>query len=108
MVYCSYLTIVPGDRDCIPTRFGDTAAVSGIASPTNSVTLLEAFGFGGSHQPLLIMPLQARFFRIEAYVSTYRHIRPTFAAISIFECNVCFLVSGPLARSLECRRSNAS
>jgi hypothetical protein len=42
-VYGSHLTIVPGDRNRIPTRFSDSAAISGIASPINTVTLLEAF-----------------------------------------------------------------
>jgi hypothetical protein len=56
MVYGGYLTIVPGDCDCIPTYFGDTSAISGIASPTNAATLLEAFRFVDSHQPILITP----------------------------------------------------
>ena len=47
MVYCGHLTIIPGNRNCIPTQFGDAAAVSGIASPINAVTSLEAFRFGG-------------------------------------------------------------
>jgi hypothetical protein len=49
MVPCGHLTIIPGDRDCIPTQFGNTAAVTGIASPINAVTPLEDFRFGGSH-----------------------------------------------------------
>jgi len=52
MVYGRRLTIVPGDRDCIPTHSGDNAAVSGITSPINAVALLEAFRFGGVHRPL--------------------------------------------------------
>jgi hypothetical protein len=49
------MTIVPGDRDCIPTHFGDNAVI-GIASPINAVALLEAFRFGGVHPHLLIVP----------------------------------------------------
>jgi hypothetical protein len=32
------VVIVPSDRDGIPIRFGDLAAVSGIASPTNEAS----------------------------------------------------------------------
>src|SRR6476620_7184676 len=49
MVYDGHLTIVPGDRDRIPTRSCDSAAISGIASPINTAALLEAFRFGGRH-----------------------------------------------------------
>jgi hypothetical protein len=42
VVYASHLAIVPGDRDCIPTRFGDDAAVSGITAPANPGAHLEA------------------------------------------------------------------
>src|SRR3974377_809769 len=56
MVYSGHMTIVPGDRDCIPTHFGDNAAVIGIASPINAVAFLEAFRFGGLHRHLLIVP----------------------------------------------------
>src|SRR5882724_5755366 len=52
MVYSGHRTIVPSDRGCIPAYFGDAAAISGIAAPINAATLLEAFGFGGSHRPL--------------------------------------------------------
>jgi hypothetical protein len=55
MVYFGHPTIVPSDRDCIPTHFGDNASVSGIASPINAATYFEAFGFGGS-DPFLIFP----------------------------------------------------
>jgi len=33
MVYGGHLTIVLGNRDRVPTYFGDTAAIIGIASP---------------------------------------------------------------------------
>src|SRR6266705_4985159 len=56
MVYSGHLTIVPSDRGCIPAYFGDSAAISGIAAPINAATLLETFGFGGSHRPLPLMP----------------------------------------------------
>ena len=46
MVHCGHLTIVPG-RDCIPTHFGDNAAVSGITSPIDAAALLETLKFGG-------------------------------------------------------------
>ena len=55
-VYSGHMTIVPSDRDCIPTHFGDNAAVIGIASPINAVAFLEAFRFGGLHRHLLIVP----------------------------------------------------
>ena len=40
--------------------FGDAAAISGIAAPINAATLLETFGFGGSHRPLPLMPCHRR------------------------------------------------
>ena len=43
------MTNAPGDRDRIPTRFGDDAAVSGIAMPINAGTLLENIGVGDRH-----------------------------------------------------------
>ena len=49
VVYACYLPIVPGDRDRIPTCFGDNAAVSGIASPINAGALLEALRFVDCH-----------------------------------------------------------
>jgi hypothetical protein len=49
VVYARHLPIVPGDRDRIPTRFGDNAAISGITSPIHSGALLETLGFGGCH-----------------------------------------------------------
>jgi len=49
VVYDSHLTIVLGDRDRIPTRLSDCAAISGIASPIYAVTLLKAFRFGDCH-----------------------------------------------------------
>ena len=49
MMHAGHLPIVPGDRDCIPTCFGDNAAISGIASPINAGALLEALRFVGFH-----------------------------------------------------------
>src|SRR3984893_13120192 len=49
MVYGGHLTIVPCNRDCVPTRFGDTAAVIGIASPINAAALLETLRFRDRH-----------------------------------------------------------
>jgi hypothetical protein len=39
VVYPGHLPIVPGDRDCIPTCFGDNAAISGIASPVDACAI---------------------------------------------------------------------
>jgi hypothetical protein len=36
-----HLSIVPGNRDSIPTGFGDLAAVIGFAMPTDAVADLE-------------------------------------------------------------------
>src|SRR6266699_3829705 len=49
MVYGGHLTIVPCNRDRVPTRFGDTAAVIGIASPINAAALLETLRFRDRH-----------------------------------------------------------
>src|SRR5260370_1020808 len=49
MVYGGHLTIVPCNRDRVPTYFGDTAAVIGIASPINAVALLETLRFRDCH-----------------------------------------------------------
>jgi hypothetical protein len=43
------MTIVPGDRDRIPTRLSDNATVSSITLPANASTLLEVLRFGGGH-----------------------------------------------------------
>ena len=53
MVHDGDLTIIPGDRDRIPTRFGYFSAISGIASPANAAALLEGLGFGDIHSALL-------------------------------------------------------
>ena len=49
VVYAGHLPIFPGDRDCVPTRFGNSAAVSGITLPVNAGVLLEGFGFVERH-----------------------------------------------------------
>jgi hypothetical protein len=49
MVYGGHLTIVPCDRDCVPTRSGDTAAISRIASPAHATAFLELLRFGSGH-----------------------------------------------------------
>jgi hypothetical protein len=49
VVHDSHLTIAPGDRNRIPTYFGDMPAISGIASPINTVALPKAFRFGDCH-----------------------------------------------------------
>ena len=43
VVYSGHPSIVPGNRDGIPSRFGHNAAISGIAPPVNTGALLEAF-----------------------------------------------------------------
>src|SRR5260370_5717288 len=49
MVYGGHLTIVPGNRDRVPTYFGDTAAIIGIALPVNAAALLETLRFRDRH-----------------------------------------------------------
>jgi hypothetical protein len=49
VVYSGHLPIVPGDCDRIPTRFGDGAAVSGVAPPIDASSLLEGLGFVDCH-----------------------------------------------------------
>jgi len=41
MVHSGHLTIVPSDRDGIPARFCDTAAVGGIALPINPAFVID-------------------------------------------------------------------
>jgi hypothetical protein len=43
VVHSGNLPVVPGDRNRIPTCFGDNAAVSGIALPVNAGVLFEGF-----------------------------------------------------------------
>src|SRR5665213_877093 len=52
VVHDSHMTIVPGDRDRIPTRLSDSAPVSSITLPANASTLLEVFRFVGGHDHL--------------------------------------------------------
>jgi hypothetical protein len=54
MVYGGHLTIVPGNRDRVPTYFGDTAAIIGIASPLNAAAVLETLRFRDRHAALPI------------------------------------------------------
>src|SRR6266446_6160155 len=49
MVYGGHPTIVPGNRDRVPTYFGDTAAIIGIALPVNAAALLETLRFRDRH-----------------------------------------------------------
>jgi hypothetical protein len=49
VVHDSHMTIVPSDRDRIPTRFGDSAPVSSNTLPANASALLEILRFGGGH-----------------------------------------------------------
>ena len=41
MVYARHFPVSPGNHDRIPTRFGDSATISGITSPINAGTFLE-------------------------------------------------------------------
>jgi hypothetical protein len=43
VVHSGNLPVVPSDRNRIPSRFGDNAAVSGIALPVNAGILFEGF-----------------------------------------------------------------
>jgi hypothetical protein len=49
VVHTGHLSIVPGDRNCIPTYVGDNAAISCIASPINAGSLREALRFVDLH-----------------------------------------------------------
>src|ERR1017187_8621809 len=49
VVHDSHMTIVPGDRDRIPTRLSDNAPVSSITLPANASPLLEVLRLGGGH-----------------------------------------------------------
>jgi hypothetical protein len=49
VMHGGHMMIVPGDRDRVPTRLGDDATVSRVASPANASTLLEVLRFGGGH-----------------------------------------------------------
>jgi hypothetical protein len=41
------MTIVPGDRNRVPTLFANSAAISGITLPAKAGALLEVLRFGG-------------------------------------------------------------
>jgi hypothetical protein len=49
MVYGGNVTIIPGDRDRVPARSDDAAAISGITAPAYAIALPEFLRFGGSH-----------------------------------------------------------
>ena len=55
VVYAGHVPVVPGDRDRIPSRFGDNAAFGGFALPIHAGALREALGFGGCHCSSLIV-----------------------------------------------------
>src|SRR5437762_919336 len=61
MVYGGHLTIVPGNRDRVPTCFGDTAAIIGIASPVNAAALLERLAYC---QAVELIKLENRPYRL--------------------------------------------
>src|SRR6185437_3611495 len=64
VMYGGNMTIVPGNRDRVPTRFGDPAAVSSVTLPANAITLLEGFGFGGRHGAC---PIGSVYFDCDAF-----------------------------------------
>jgi hypothetical protein len=79
MVYGGNLTIVPGDRDRIPTCLGDNAAISGVASPIkrapflsslDSVTVIiapsVACGWDGENLPRNKQPIRGTEIRLAA------------------------------------------
>jgi hypothetical protein len=49
VMHADQLAIVPSDRDHTPTRFRDSAAISGISSPINASALCRTLGFGACH-----------------------------------------------------------
>jgi hypothetical protein len=49
MVHAGHMTIVPRDRDRVPTSTTDSAAISGVTAPEYSIALLEIFRFGSGH-----------------------------------------------------------
>jgi hypothetical protein len=49
MVYGRYVTIVPGDRDRVPTYFAYDTTISGVPLPVHALAFLESLGFGDFH-----------------------------------------------------------
>ena len=49
VVDAGHLPIVPGNRDRVPSRFGDNAAIGGVTSPENAGADLQVLGFGDCH-----------------------------------------------------------
>jgi hypothetical protein len=84
MVDNSHMTIIPGDRDRVPTLFGDSATISGIASPVNASALLEVLRFGGGH---IASPLTW-----VAHISRYPH--PALRSIPIIAVTSHALTEG--------------
>jgi len=41
-----HVPVVPGDRDRVPSRFGDNAAIGGITPPKTAGVDLQVLGFG--------------------------------------------------------------
>src|SRR5260370_26609218 len=75
MVHGGQMTIVPRDRDRVPTRSRDSAAISGITSPAYSNALPELLGFGSGHVALHCLRAGDGLpciLMIEVYDSSYR------------------------------------
>jgi hypothetical protein len=49
MVHGRYVTVVPGDRDCIPASRADGPAIRGVPLPINAGAFSQSLGFRGSH-----------------------------------------------------------
>ena len=49
VAYSGHLPIIPGDRDRIPTRFGDDAAIGGVALSINAGARREGLEFVDCH-----------------------------------------------------------
>jgi hypothetical protein len=49
VVYRRHLTVVPGDRDRVPTCSNDGAAIGGITAPAYPIAFYEFLRFGSGH-----------------------------------------------------------
>src|ERR1700730_16836070 len=102
MVYGGHLTIVPGNRDRVPTYFGDTAAVIGIASPINAAALLETLRFRDRHgaPPIAwhrvnstgssLSPLSLFLLKTSTGARRIRHRAPDAAAPAVGQCHLVY------------------
>jgi hypothetical protein len=86
MMHGGHLPIVPGDRDRIPTRFGDNAAITGIALPINAGALLAGLALGVERveRKVEVMPADVPdLATLDAFLAeTQAKVRKTFVRIS--------------------------